>query len=296
MNGVSIEKALEKANNGKTLTYEEEEGLCLFLIGAQSDDPGVFKKYQALCADQTFITGFYLKASPNPVISTRARNYDHVAELAKRVADFEAKYDSNSSDDFIRQVRKEYNIELKEIKRKYSGEDLIQKSNDLKAKMEYLRIRSDRLYHDYLAKHNLPTLDIAFRGMAIRFDKVSIMHILNRHVIRNGFLQIDLESAKSQLNMTSLEQVIDNVKHLFSVIPDSVTRDNSKELTFYFKKDLAGDIFAVHTKLINESTHANAKKIHRLETYYPLNKKDKIDEVKARGVIRLKEGIYLYNE
>jgi len=289
-----IQSYFHRLADGEKLAFEEESDVCTFLMGAKSDSPEAFKRYEDLCSDHVFITGLHLLAGPNATIEEIThRNYSPYEELRKRIDDFESKYDSNAADLFFRQVRKEFNIEHKELRKKYTGDELDEKTDVLKAKLEFLRIRSERLYNDYLAKHSLTSLDIPYGNVVLRFDKVSIMHILNRHVIRNGALDLDRVNGKSLLNLNRLEDIIDRIKYLFSALPEPSTLTGEEKISIYFKRDLRGEVYAVHVKPIQESTKAGAKKIQRIETYYPVHEAAKLAELTNKPFKRIRADLYL---
>ncbi|MDF7815317.1 hypothetical protein [Hymenobacter sp. YC55] len=289
-----LQSYFHRLANDEKLSFEEESDFCTFLMGAESDSTDSFKRYEEICSDHVFITGLHLLSGPNAAVEEIAhRNYSPYQELRKRVDAFESKYDSNATDLFFRQVRKEFNIEHKELRKKDTGDELAEKTAVLKAKLEFLRIRSERLYDDYLAKHDLTSLDLPYGNVVIRFDKVSIMHILNRHVIRNGALDLDRITGKSLLSLSSLEDIIDRIKYLFSVLPKPTTLSGEEEVNIYFKKDLGGEIYAVHVKPIPESTKAGAKKVQRLETFYPIQEAAKLAEFAGRSFKRIRTDLYL---
>jgi hypothetical protein len=292
-----LSSLFHKHANGERLSFEEEEDLCGFLMIMDTDNPDIFKKFEAICSDHIFIRALGLKkVKPDARIERLLhKNYNPYAEYQKRIDAFESKYDSNAADLFLRQVRTEYNQQSKSNRQRYSGNELVEKNEALKAKLEFLRIRTEKVYDDYLAKHNLSSLDIQYGGVTIRFDKVSIMHILSRHVFRNESIDLDVITGKSRFNLSSLEEIIDKIKWLFSSLPDPGNLSSSEPISIFFKTDLQGDIFAVHTKIIPASTSLGAPNIQRLETYYPVEETQKISEIQQRGFKRINPALYLAN-
>lgn len=164
----------------------------------------------------------------------------------------------------------------------------------IKLKLEYIKIYASGLFKDYLREKSLFSLNIKHGPIELVFDIVSLIHVINRHVIRNMRAGLQPLKGKSLLNLSDLRQIIERIQYAFNVLPVESGISNSRELSFYFKNDLNGNVYAIHTKTIRNSIGDSVVERQRIETFYPVAEPKKLLELQSRALQRIRGDFYLF--
>jgi hypothetical protein len=290
-----IQSYFDRISKGKDLMFEEAAEFYLVLVAIKTDDPSEFDIYKPIYADHLYVQAFHLISGPNKLVEEAVfQNFNLDDELEKRFFDFDNRYQSMSVNLVDRQIFKEYSVEVRQARENFSGPDLDIQIRMIKLKLEYVRIHAVGLFKDYLWEQSTQSLNISYGPIELIFDIVSLIHIINRHVIRNMNVGLQPLKGKSRLTLSNLEQIIDKIKYAFSVLPIELGVNDSSQLSFYFKNALNGEVYAIHTKTIRNSLGGSVTERQRVETFYPVTDAKKLSELQNRGIQRIRQDFYLY--